>query len=175
MITSAHFANCGKAGLKASILLAPLLAATAAPAQKLPPANPLPLDETEPTAVLVPINAVLAAFRAGDATAVLAHVYPEGRVTAKGMRGAAASGIRSQSWAEFAQRITPEGAFDERISNPAIEIDGDVAMVWAPFTVRIAGKLQSCGYDLFDMVRENGAWKIANITFSSRTTGCPGA
>lgn len=155
-----------------TLSLALMLTSTAAPAQQLPPANPLPIDETEPTAVLVPINAVLAAFAAGDAKAVLAHVYPEGRVTATGIRGAGASGIRAQSWAEFAQRITPEGAFDERITNPAIEIDGDVAMVWARFEVRRGGKMANCGFDHFDLIRDNGVWKVMNLSFSSRTDGC---
>jgi hypothetical protein len=27
--------------------------------------------------------------------------------------------------------------------------------------------------DHFDLVRENGAWKIMNLTFSSRMMGCP--
>jgi hypothetical protein len=158
--------------VRAFFLLALILAFTAAPAQKLPPANPLPIDETEQTAVLAPINAVLAAFAAGDATAVLAHAYPDGRVTATGMRGASASGNRSQSWTEFAQRITPEGAFDEHIFSPAIEIDGDVAMVWARFEVRRGGKMANCGFDHFDLVRDNGVWKVMNLSFSSRTTGC---
>jgi len=26
--------------------------------------------------------------------------------------------------------------------------------------------------DHFDLVRENGAWKVQNVTWSSRTTGC---
>lgn len=149
-----------------------LLASTATLAEKLLPANPIPIDDTAPTAVLMPIDAVLAAFRAGDAQAMLAHVFPDGRVTATGIRGTAISGIRSQSWTEFAQRITPEGAFDERIFDPVIEIDGDVAMVWARFEVRRGGTMANCGFDHFDLVRDNGSWKVMNLSFSSRTTGC---
>ena len=77
------------------------------------------------------------------------------------------------SWTQFAKRVTPEARFQERISEPAIEVEGDVAMVWAPFVVRINGKVSNCGVDHFDLVRENGAWKVMNLTFSSRLTGCP--
>jgi hypothetical protein len=122
--------------------------------------------------VLEPINAVLAAFETGDAAAMLAHVYPAGRVTATELRGGAASSIRSQSWAEFATRITPAAPFQEHISDPAIEVDGDAAMVWARFAARVGGKVSNCGFDHFDLVRENGVWKVMNLTFSSRTTGC---
>ena len=151
-------------------ILIPLLMAVSA--QALPPATVVPPPETDAGAVLVPINAVFAAFEAGDAAAMLHQVYPEGRVTATGNR-ASGSGLRQQSWTQFAERLKPGEGFQERISDPAIEIDGDVAMVWAPFIVRVGGKVRNCGYDHFDLVRENGAWKIMNLTFSSRTTGCP--
>ena len=101
----------------------------------------------------VPFDAVFAAFEAGDAAAMLKHVYPDGRVTAVGKRPDGQTAVRQSSFTEFAKRVTPEQRFRERISSPAIEIDGDVAMVWAPFTVHVAGKLESCGYDLFDLVR----------------------
>ena len=68
--------------------------------------------------------------------------------------------------------MTPGSGFIERITNPVVEQDGDVALVWAPFTITMGGKLVSCGYDHFDLVRENGAWKVMNLTFSSRTEGC---
>jgi hypothetical protein len=124
-------------------------------------------------AVLAPVNALFAAFEAGDAPAMLRQVYPDGRVSASGRRGDGASNLRQQSWIQFAERIKPEGAFQERISNPVIDIDGDIAVVWAPFVVRVGGKVSNCGVDHFDLVRDNGAWKVMNLTFSSRTTGCP--
>ncbi|QNP44881.1 nuclear transport factor 2 family protein [Sphingomonas sediminicola] len=151
-------------------ILLPFLAAAAA--QGLPPAKALPPPESDAAAVLAPINSVFAAFERGDAAAMLRYVYPAGRVTATGTR-ANSSGLRQQSWTEFSQRLQLGAGFQERISDPAIEIDGDVAMVWAPFVVRVGGKVSNCGYDLFDLVRDNGTWKIMNVTFSSRTTDCP--
>jgi hypothetical protein len=149
-----------------------LLIAIQAASGQLPPAGPIPPPNFETANVLAPIQQLFAAFEAGDSAAMLRVVYPDGRVTATGER-ASASGLRQQSWAEFAQRVTPGSGFQERISDPAIEIDGDVAMVWAPFVVRVNGKVSNCGFDHFDLVRENGAWKVMNLTFSSRTTGCP--
>ena len=139
---------------------------------QLPPAQPISPPDFETANVLAPIQQLFAAFAAGDSAAMLRLVYPDGRVTATGTR-ASSSGLRQQSWAEFAQRVTPDGRFTETISDPAIEVDGDVAMVWAPFVVRVGGKVANCGIDHFDLVRENGAWKVMNLTFSSRITGCP--
>ena len=118
------------------------------------------------------VQSLLASFNVGDPAAMLRWVYPDGRVTAIATRSSG-SGLRQQSWTQFAARITPQAAFRETISDPAVDVDGDVAMVWAPFVVRVGGKVANCGYDLFDLVRENGVWKVMNLTFSSRTTGCP--
>lgn len=153
-----------------SLLIA--LAAQATP-DRLPPAQALPPPVGEEQPILATVNALLASFNAGNPAAVLRWVYPDGRVTATGAR-AASNGLRQESWAQFSQRISPAATFQETISDPAIEIDGDAAMVWAAYVVRVGGKVSNCGVDHFDLVRDNGAWKVMNLTFSSRTTGCPG-
>ena len=139
---------------------------------QLPPAQPIPAPDFETANVMAPIQQLFATFAAGDSAAMLRLVYPDGRVTATGER-ASGNGLRQMSWTQFAQRVTPDARFSESISDPAIEIDGDAAMVWAPFVVRVNGKVSNCGFDHFDLVRENGSWKVMNLTFSSRTTDCP--
>jgi len=152
-----------------SVLLA--LAAQAS-SGRLPPARALPPPVGEEQVVLASVNALLSSFSAGNSAAMLRWVYADGRVTATGTR-ASGKGLRQQSWTEFSARVTPSSTFEETITDPAIEIDGDAAMVWAPFVVRVGGKISNCGIDHFDLVRDNGSWKVMNLTFSSRTTGCP--
>ena len=151
--------------LRARSLLSALLLLLAAPLAAQP------AGDAERAAILAPIHALFAAFEAGDSAAMLRVVYPDGRVTAPG-RGEG-SGLRQMSWTQFAQRVTPEGAFQERISDPTIAVDGDIAMVWAPFVVLVGGRVVNCGYDHFDLVRENGVWRVMNLIFSSRPAGCP--
>lgn len=139
----------------------------------------LSLQATTPSAadksaILAPVDAALAALETQDSAALLRHVYPDGRVTAVGTTASGSTGLRQSSWTEYAARMKPGNGFRERITDPRIEIDGDIALVWAPFTIERVGKITACGYDHFDMVRQAGAWKIMNITFSSRTSGCPG-
>ena len=155
-------------------MVASLLIALAAQASstKLPPAQALPPPVGEEQAVLAPINQLFAALEAGDSAGVLRVVYPDGRVTAVGTLRTG-TGLRQESWTQFAARLKPGEGFRESISDPAIEVDSDIAMVWAPFVVRVDGKVGNCGVDHFDLVREGGAWKVMNISFSSRTTGCP--
>jgi hypothetical protein len=83
--------------------------------------------------------------------------------------------VRGSSWAEFVARFKPGGPkLEERlVGAPAIEIDGDIAMVWSPYVFLIDGKLSHCGIDHVDLVRESGGWKILNLTWTQRTTNCP--
>ncbi len=154
-------------------MLAMLLALAAqTTSNRLPPARALPPPTGEEQAVLAPLTKLFAAFEAGDSAGVLGLVYPDGRVTAVGTLRSGA-GLRQESWTQFVARQKPGDGFQESISDPAVEVDGDVAMVWAPFVVRVSGKVSNCGFDHFDLVRENGAWKVMNLTFSSRLIGCP--
>jgi len=150
-----------------------LLLALAQPttSTRMPPVQALPPPTGDEQAVLNSVNALLGAFNTGNSAEILRWVYPDGRVTGVGTLPNR-SGLRSESWTQFTQR-SGTAAFQETISDPAVEIDGDAAMVWAPFVVRMGGKVYNCGLDHFDLVRENGAWKVMNLTFSSRIAGCP--
>lgn len=157
------------------VLVAALLLPCLASAQTRQPVQSSPgsPDDGDAKAVLATVDALFATFETGDAAAMLRQVYGDGRVTASGRRADGTSNLRPQSWTQFAERITPQRTFQERISDPTVRIDGDIALVWAPFVVRVGGKVSNCGFDHVDLVRDGGVWKIMNLTFSSRTTGCP--
>jgi len=142
-----------------------LLAAQTVP---LPPAKPVPLSGTTDAAVMAPITATLAAMRSGDSAALLANTYPGGGTTAV-VDGKATR----TSWADAAAALKPGGAnFEVTTAEPAIDIDGDIAVVWTRYTFRAEGKSPHCGVDHFDLVRDAGRWRILNLTFSGRATGC---
>jgi hypothetical protein len=145
------------------------------PVQPLPPANLQPPPGTEEAAVLAPVNRIFAAMRARDGAAILANVRPDGRLTGVSQLADPARPVTSRSWAEFAAQFKPgQGpVLDERLTGtPAIEIDGDIAMVWSNYVFLIDGKLSHCGVDHIDLVRENGRWAVLNLTWTRRTTDC---
>jgi hypothetical protein len=159
------------------ISLLPLLLLASAAGQKssdkLPPANPLPPPASEEGQVMVPINALFDGLARRDSATILAALRPDGSATAVAEKADGSRTIHHMSAADFAAAIKPgPERYEERISDPAIEIDGDIAMVWAPYTFTIDGKVHHCGVDHFDLVRDNGKWQVQNITWSSRTTGC---
>jgi len=152
------------------MILALLLAADTA---KLPKWNALPLDGSAEAAVMAPINAMFAGLEARDPAKILAQTRPEGGATVVSEKPDGTRAIRHESWSEFAGGIKPgPERYREKLLDPAIEIDGDIAMVWGRFVFTVDDKIHHCGVDHFDLVRQNGTWKVLNVTWSSRTTGC---
>ncbi|MES2337542.1 MAG: hypothetical protein V4537_05540 [Pseudomonadota bacterium] len=154
------------------ILLSLLLQVT--PMAPLPKAVALPPPDADTAAVLAPIDRMFAALTARDAAAISANTLPSGHATAVVTMPDGSRAIRARSWADFAEGIKDgPGKLEERLVNPVVEIDGDIAMVWSSYVFLIDGKLSHCGVDHFDMVRDASGWKILNITWTQRQTNCP--
>ena len=165
-------------GIGALLLAAPALAlAQDGPppkiSDKLPPANPIPYAPADVEAVMAPIKATLAGIAAHDAAAIQAQLVAEGGATVvvEGADGSAK--VKHLTWPEFLAGIKPsQDSYEERLSDPAVESDGHVALVWSPYVFSLNGKPHHCGTDHFDLVKQAEGWKIVNITWSQRSTGC---
>ena len=160
--------------LLALALLAPFPAlAQTTPVAPIVKGTALPPPSGEEAAILAPVQTVLDAIGSGDRTALLGAVRPEGMATGVITRADGTRRIARISWADFATSI---GSGSERVAetltDPVVEFDGDIAMVWSPYVFTIGGRVHHCGFDHFDLIRENGTWKILNATWSERTTGC---
>ena len=150
-----------------------LALAAALQTDRLPPAVALPPPGTQEAAVMAPIDRLLRALERDDGAALLAEVVADGAITAVRTGPDGKPQRRTVRWAEFAAGLKADGTrIEERLGQPAIEIDDHAAMVWVPYTLLANGKLSHCGYDHFDLVREGAGWKVLNITYSHRTTGC---
>jgi hypothetical protein len=156
------------------ILMTLALAAAQTTSTKLPPANPLPPPTSEEGKVMAPINALFDGLARRDPAIILAAMRPDSTATAVAEEPDGTRSIKHLTATDFAAGIKPgPERFEERLTDPAIEIDGDIAMVWGAYAFLIDGKVHHCGVDHFSLIREGGAWKVATITWSSRTTGCP--
>jgi hypothetical protein len=74
-------------------------------------------------------------------------------------QGAYADGKAAQMTFEaFAERVGKPGKtqIEERIHDPLVRIDSDLAVVWVPFDLLVDGKVDHYGTDMFDMVRVDG-------------------
>ena len=125
---------------------------------------------TEKQAVLAPIREMFDGMSKRDAEAIKKPLLAGGSLVL--MRDGKPV---QMTFDDFAQRVAkPDPArIEERIHDPLVRIDNDLAMVWAPFEFFEDGKVDHCGTDLFNLVRTNGKWLIASIADTGRKSCSP--
>jgi len=128
-------------------------------------APPLSASTPEQEAVLGPINALFDGMSKRDAVEIKASVIPGGMMVL--MRDGKPEQI---SFEDFAERVGRLGkaVIEERIHNPLIRIENDLAVVLAPFEFLVDGKVDHCGTDLFNLVRVDGKWLVAGVADTGR-------
>lgn len=121
-------------------------------------------------AVLAPVNALFDGMAKRDAAAMKKTLLPGGSLVL--MRDGKPV---QMSFDAFADRVATPGTtkIEERIHDPLVRIDNDLAVVWAPFDFLVDGKVNHCGTDLFNLVRTDGKWMIASIADTGRNN-CTG-
>jgi hypothetical protein len=114
----------------------------------------------EEQAVLAPIQAMFDGMAHRDAAAIKEPWLPGGNLVL--MRDGKPAQMTFEA---FADRVGRPGTthIEERIHDPLIRIDNDLAVVWAPFDFLVDSKIDHCGTDLFNLVRKDGKWLIASI------------
>lgn len=112
-------------------------------------------DDMTPRAT---IDALFDAMLEGDGDAVLDQVMagaPLARVEADG-------NVRDSSFTDWASWVDLQepGYADEQIFAVESRAFGDLATVWAPFTLVYKGELVGCGINQFTLARAGDTWKI---------------
>lgn len=146
-----------------------LAAATLAVAAPLASAS----VQSERDDVLKTIQTFLDAMRMRDTATMAAHTDSLTRMTLlrPGASGTRVVVLRGE---EFIRIVSNPGqpAYEEPIRNPVVQVNGDLASVWAEYQVRRDGKVTHCGFDAFHLARTGGKWRILNISDTFRQTGC---
>ena len=135
-------------------------------------AQETPSDEE---AVLETVTDFMTAFDAKDSAAMLALLAEDAYLA---MIEEREGEDRSDSLA-LAGLVTNLAAAPVEIAEPldirAVMVDGPVAMVWADYGFYMDGEQSHCGVDIFTLMRIEGEWKIATITYSHIEEPCEDA
>src|SRR5579872_1362049 len=93
-------------------------------------------------AVLAPIRAMFDGMSKRDAMAIKAPTLPGGTMVL--MRDGKPTQLTFEAFAERVGKPSPT-QIEERIHNPLVRIDNDLAVVWARFDFLVDGKVDHCG------------------------------
>jgi hypothetical protein len=125
---------------------------------------------SEEQAVLVPIQDLFDGIAKRNRDAMKRVVLPEGGATI----------IRHNQILHFTLEALCERPFppdalslEEKIYDPLVRIDDNIAMVWARYEFLIDGKLDHWGTDIINLVFVNGKWMIAGVLDNSRRSDEP--
>jgi Putative lumazine-binding len=155
----------------AAFLISSLHAATAqAPTGPVPGRETPSADSGEQQAVLAPILQLFDGMAKRDAAAIKKPLLSGGTMVL--MRDGKPAQI---TFEDFADRLGKPGTtqIQERIHDPLVRIDHDLAVVWAPFEFFVGGKVDHCGTDLFNLVRTGDKWIIASVADTGRKDCVP--
>jgi len=116
--------------------------------------------------VVASLQGVLDGLAARDRNKIAAQLLPGGSATL--MRNGKPM---QMPFDVFADRLSSPGsdAREERIYDPIVHIDNNIAYIWARFDFRLNGKMDHCGTDSASLVKVDGRWLIASLSDTSRT------
>lgn len=156
------------------LLLLPLFLAGVA-CGTVPANGPTPAPHPESAAVVAVANRLFAAMEARDTAAIRALFLPAARIVSVGRQNGAAV-VRDRGVGDFLPGIVmaPETLI-ERMWSPEVRIDGDLATLRAPYDFQLGRRFSHCGVDAFQLVRQDGAWRIAALSYTMQREGCPPA
>lgn len=119
----------------------------------------------EERAVLAPLQKIFNGIAKHDRGLAKEQLLPGGMVTLK-----RSDRILQMSFDQFLERIPATGTqkLEERIHDPLIRIDDDIAIIWAPYVFLIDGKGDHEGTDVVNLVKKDGRWLIAGIADNGR-------
>ena len=161
------FFSIAVATASAVFLISSLHAATAQPPNCSGLDREIPsVHSAEQQAVLAPITQLFEGMAQRDAASIKKPLLSGGTMVL--MRDGKPS---QMTFEDFADRVGKPGTthIQERIHDPLVRIDHDLAVVWAPFEFLVDGKVDHCGTDLFTVVRTDGKWVIASVADTGRT------
>ena len=68
--------------------------------------------------------------------------------------------------------IPLETTFKEVLHDYVIKIDGEMANAWTPYSFYLNDSFSHCGVNSFQLLKQNGAWKIIYLIDTRRREGC---
>jgi hypothetical protein len=151
------------------IVLAAIVMATGA-AMAESPASKQADDEK---AVLAATDRFMIAISTGD-TEALGKIFTPEAVTFRALKkkdGPPEVVARPQSyWSDPGRN---EGRkLHERFWSPTVLLRDSIAVVWAPYEFKINGETSHCGIDVFNFVKLEGEWRVANAMWTVEPEGC---
>ena len=119
--------------------------------------------------VMAVINRMFEGFAKKDTTIIRGTLADDVKLVSAFNNREGKPMVRAETMDKFLVGIaTAPGTLDERLFNPEVRIDGNLATVWVKYEFWYDGKYSHCGFDAFQLARGEAGWKIISIADTRR-------
>ena len=134
--------------------------------------SPLAAQQPAADGPLAAVERLFDAMRKRDTTAMRALFDSTARLVTTGTRNGQPTlrTIPIEQWLQGVGRATQE--LDERIWDPVVHTDDNLAAVWVKYEFVAGGQFSHCGVDAFQLFRSTTGWKIFQVTDTQRRDNC---
>lgn len=124
-------------------------------------------------AVIAVVQKLFDGMRARDTVMMKSTFAPGAQLLGVAARDGTES-MRAVPVAQFVSSIASAdpGEFIERVYDPEVKIDGNLASYWAYYTFHVGERFSHCGVDAVLLFRFADGWKIASIADTRRQDPC---
>ena len=130
-----------------------------------------PAAAQEEAAVAQVIHDFFEHMRVKDSAALRAHFTSTGRLVGLNPRTTPPTPTVTTVDA-FIGAVMGAPELDEKVYDPEVRIDGNLATVWTSYDILVGGRFSHCGYDAFHLVKIGDAWRITQVADTRQPQGC---
>ncbi len=114
-------------------------------------------------------------MRAGDSAMVRSTFHPSISSASAFIRQGTPTVQVEENMDGFVKAVgTPhDKVYDERVANPVVQQDGNLAAVWMDYTFYLGDQKSHCGVDAFLLAKDTEGWKIISLADTRRRENCP--
>lgn len=104
-------------------------------------------------------------------TSAMRAAFAEG-ATLQSVSATGVGAVAISAWIASVAGAPAGLVLDERLANPIVQVNGDLASVWVDYWFFAGERFSHCGVDAFVLARHSGAWKIISVADTRRREGC---
>ncbi len=131
--------------------------------------------DSEGVLIMKPITTLFAGMNLGDSAMVHCAFTADATMASVGKDKSGNVVLkRESSISGFLKAVgSPhQELWSEPIWETRMEVDGDFAQVWTRYAFYLGKKFNHCGVDSFQLIRQNGEWKIFHLADTRQTENC---
>lgn len=129
-------------------------------------------QQTAEQEVLAVVQRMFEGFAQKDTAIIRGTLHADVRLATAATNREGKPVVRAETMDKFLQGIAnAEGKLEEKLFNPEVRIEDNLATVWTRYEFWYNDKYSHCGIDSFQLARTEGGWKIFSIA-DTRKASC---